>query len=65
MSQQQPQQPKELTFETSLQVLVDAVQVAQKRGAYSLQESSTLYQAILKIQEEFNKPKTEQKVEEM
>lgn len=61
------QQPKELTFETSLQVLVDAVQVAQKRGAYSLQESSTLYQAILKIQEEFNKnvPKTEEKVEEM
>lgn len=68
MQPQQPQQPQELTFESSLQLIVDGVQVAQKRGAFSLQESSSLYQAILKIQEELQKqnpPKPEEKVEQI
>lgn len=61
------QQSKELSFEKALQILVDGVQIAQKRGAYSLQESSIVYQAILKIQENVIKkaPKPQEKVEEM
>lgn len=66
MQPQQPQKPKlPETFDEALQLLVDAVQLAQKRGAYSLQESSLVYFGILKIQEELAKPKTEQKVEEI
>ena len=66
----QPQQPPKApeTFEQALQLLVDAVQVAQKRGAYSLQESSLVYTSILKIQEELAKPAQapqQQKIEEI
>lgn len=64
----QPQQPQKLnepeTFEQSLQLLLDGVQIAQKRGAYNLQESALLYKAILKVQEQFSK-KVEEKVEEI
>ena len=48
MSQpQQPQQPQEVTtFPQALQLLVDGVQVAQKRGAYSLEEAAMLLQGM-------------------
>jgi len=52
---QKPQQPTEITtFPQALQLLVDGVQVAQKRGAYSLEESSMLFKGItfLKAQAE-------------
>ena len=44
--QEQEQEQKVTTFPQALQMLVDGVQVAQKRGAYKLEESSMLYQAM-------------------
>lgn len=63
MSSQQPEKVE--TFPQALQLLVDGVQVAQKRGAFSLQESALIYQAIVKIQEETVKKGQQQKVEEI
>ena len=45
MSQQQQEQ-KVTTFPQAMQLLVDGVQVAQKRGAYSLEEAAMLLQGI-------------------
>ena len=78
MNQQQPTQPAQpqqaqsvTTFPQALQLLVDGVQVAQKRGAYSLEESSMLFQGItfLKQQAEQSQKQQEssklEKIEEM
>jgi hypothetical protein len=47
MSQQQEQQVTQVTtFPQALQLLVDGVQVAQKRGAYSLEEAAMLLQGM-------------------
>jgi len=45
MNQEQKKQ-EVTTFPQALQLLVDGVQVAQKRGAYSLEESAMLFQGI-------------------
>ena len=72
--QQQQQEVKVTTFPQALQLLVDGVQVAQKRGAYSLEESSMLFQGItfLKQQAEQSQkaaadaaPSKLEKIEEM
>jgi hypothetical protein len=53
MNPQTPQEPQEVTtFPQALQLLVDGVQVAQKRGAYSLQESSMLFKGISFLQKQ-------------
>ena len=44
--QQQQQQQEVTTFPQALQLLVDGVQVAQKRGAYSLEEAAMLLQGM-------------------
>ena len=44
-----------------LQLLVNAVQKAQKAGVYELQESAVLFQAIQNISEAVN-PKQEEEV---
>jgi len=71
--QQQSQKPTEITsFPQALQLLVDGVQVAQKRGAYSLEESAMLFKGIsfLKTQAEQSQKQAEskqklEKIEEM
>jgi hypothetical protein len=77
MNQQQPKQEQKVTtFPQAMQLLVDGVQVAQKRGAYSLEESAMLFQGItfLKQQAEAQQaeaqktaesPKKLEKIEEM
>ena len=73
MNQQQPKQEQKVTtFSQAMQLLVDGVQVAQKRGAYSLEESAMLFQGItfLKQQAEQSQkaaeaPKKLEKIEEM
>ena len=69
--QQQKQQQQVTTFPQAMQLLVDGVQVAQKRGAYSLEESAMLFKGItfLKEQAEQAAQKAEsqklEKIEEM
>lgn len=64
--QQDQQEQKVTTFPQAMQMLVDGVNVAQKRGAYSLEESALLFQSMtflktsLKQQSE-QKQQTEQK----
>lgn len=74
MSQPKQQEQKVTTFPQAMQLLVDGVQVAQKRGAYSLEESAMLFQGItfLKQQAEQSQkaakaaePKKLEKIEEM
>jgi len=71
MNQEQKQEQKVTTFPQALQLLVDGVQVAQKRGAYSLEESAMLFQGItfLKAQAEQSQkaaaPQKLEKIEEM
>ena len=79
MSQQQQQQQQEqqeqkvTTFPQAMQMLVDGVNVAQKRGAYSLEESALLFQAMTFLknnlkQQQQQQPEQKQpleKIEEM
>lgn len=53
------QEQTKLTFEQSLQTLIDGVLIAQKRGSYTLQESSIMYQAVLTIQQKTKETKVE------
>jgi len=65
---QQPQEPVEITsYPQAMQLLVDGIHVAQKRGAYSLEESSLLFQGIkfLKKSTQEVQSKKLEKVEEM
>jgi len=71
MNQEQKKQ-EVTTFPQALQLLVDGVQVAQKRGAYSLEESAMLFKGIsfLKTQAEQSQKQAEskqklEKIEEM
>ena len=67
MSQQQPQQEQEqkvTTFPQAMQMLVDGVNVAQKRGAYSLEESSLLFQAMTFLRTNLKQQQSEQKPEQ-
>jgi len=68
------QQPS--TFTESMNLLIQVIELAQKRGAYSLQESSIVFQTIqnvnsnpdvqaLLVKDKQAEPKTEEKVEEM
>jgi len=72
--QQQPQQPP--TFTQLMNALLAAIETAQKKGAYNLQESSAIFQTIqlinanpdvqaLLVKDKQAEPKTEEKVEEM
>ena len=69
MNQQQPQQPQQpteiTTFPQALQLLVDGVQVAQKRGAYSLEESSLLFQAVQFLKKSVEEGQQKQKLEKI
>lgn len=55
-------QNKELTFEQSLQVIMDGVNIAQRRGTYSFEESTIIGKALQVIAQKF-KVKKEEKVE--
>lgn len=59
----QKQENKVQNFQQALQLLLDAVNLAQKRGAFNLQESSLIYESIVKIQETY-KPKPLDNIEE-
>ena len=67
MSQQQQQQPQQeqeqkvTTFPQAMQMLVDGVNVAQKRGAYSLEESALLFQAMTFLRTNLKQQQPEQK----
>lgn len=73
MSQEQQQEQKVTTFPQAMQMLVDGVNVAQKRGSYSLEESALLFQAMTFLRTNLQQQKTEQteqkqpleKIEEM
>mgnify|MGYP000633915125 CR=1 FL=1 len=45
------QKPQELTLETAINVLISGIELAQKQGSYTLQESSALYNTIMKMKE--------------
>jgi hypothetical protein len=66
---QQPQQPTEITsFPQAMQLLVDGIQIAQKRGAYSLEESALLFKGIQflkKSSEEAQKAANSDKLEKI
>ena len=65
MSQQQPQQEQKVTtFPQAMQMLVDGVNVAQKRGAYSLEESALLFQAMTFLRTNLKQQQSEQKPEQ-
>lgn len=60
MSQEQQQEQKVTTFPQAMQMLVDGVNVAQKRGSYSLEESALLFQAMTFLRTNLQQQKTEQ-----
>jgi hypothetical protein len=54
---------QEVTLESIINILINGIELAQKRGAYSLQESTALYNTIMNMKELFekkNKPKEEE-----
>ena len=61
MNQEKQQEQKVTTFPQALQLLVDGVQVAQKRGAYSLEESAMLFQGIQFLKQHAEKAAAAQK----
>ena len=63
----QQEEQKITTFSQALQLLVDGIQVAQKRGSYSLEESAMLFKAIqfLKQVKTQKKPLELEKIEEI
>ena len=44
---------KELSFNDAVDVLLQAAQIAQQKGAFSLQNASMVYQAMNKIQDSY------------
>lgn len=56
------EQQKELTLETGINILISGIELAQKRGAYTLQESTALYNSILKIKELVEKKDDDKKL---
>lgn len=69
MNQQDQQERKMTTFPQAMQMLVDGVNVAQKRGAYSLEESALLFQAMTFLKthskEQSEQKQPLEKIEEM
>ena len=63
----QQEEQKITTFSQALQLLVDGIHVAQKRGSYSLEESAMLFKAIqfLKQVKTQKKPLELEKIEEI
>jgi hypothetical protein len=49
---EQQKQPK---LEDYINVLINSIELAQKRGAYTLQESSLIYNSIIKMKETLEK----------
>jgi|TARA_B100001971_G_scaffold142259_1_gene131444 hypothetical protein len=59
--QKEQQEQKVTTFPQAMQMLVDGVNVAQKRGAYSLEESALLFQAMTFLRTNLKQQQPEQK----
>jgi hypothetical protein len=53
------QQKEEVTIGSLINNMISGIELAQKRGAYSLQESTALYTTILKLKEVIETPKEE------
>ena len=62
--QKEQQEQKVTTFPQAMQMLVDGVNVAQKRGAYSLEESALLFQAMTFLRTNLKQQQSEQKPEQ-